>query len=266
MTQIKWIKLNVDMFDDEKIKIIQAMPEGDAILLIWIKLILLAGKTNNGGYVYINESMPYTDEMLSIILNKPLTVIRLALETFTKLGMVETDEMGIYLINFEKHQSLDKFEKIREQNRIRQQRFREKKKVALCITQNNAIDKDKEIDKEIDKDKEIYNNMRIQNMNARVFEQEFDELWQLYPNKKSKKDALRHYVRARKKGIAKETIKNGLLNYLDFIKKENIKPKYIKYGSTWFNQECWNDDYTSNRKMTTKDFEGIIDFNEFEEI
>lgn len=161
MTSVKWIKLNVDMFDDEKIKLIQAMPEGDALLLVWIKLILLAGKTNEGGYIYINDNMPYTEEMLSVIINKPLTVIRLALDTFTSLGMIESDERGIYLVNFEKHQSLDKMEQIKEQNRIRQQRFREKKKlekgVTLHITQNNAIDKDidKDIEIDIDNKKEI---------------------------------------------------------------------------------------------------------------
>ena len=32
MGNIKWIKLNVDMFDDEKIKSIQSMPEGDSLL------------------------------------------------------------------------------------------------------------------------------------------------------------------------------------------------------------------------------------------
>ena len=49
MAEVKWIKLNVDMFDDEKIKIIQAMPDGDSLLVVWIKLITLAGKTNDGG-------------------------------------------------------------------------------------------------------------------------------------------------------------------------------------------------------------------------
>lgn len=161
MANVKWIKLNVDMFDDEKIKLIQAMPEGDALLLVWIKLILLAGKTNEGGYIYINDNMPYTEEMLSVIINKPLTIIRLALETFTSLRMIENDEKGIYLVNFEKHQSLDKMEKIKEQNRIRQQRFREKNKekndVTLLVTQSNAIDKEEDIDidKDIDNKKEI---------------------------------------------------------------------------------------------------------------
>ena len=152
MASVKWIKLNVDMFDDEKIKIIQSMPEGDALLIVWVKLILLAGKTNEGGYIYISENMPYTDEMLSVVVNKPLNIIRLAIETFTRLGMIENDEKGIYLVNFEKHQSLDKLEQIREQTRLRVAKHRAKLKennnVTLQVTQSNAIDKD--IDKEED--------------------------------------------------------------------------------------------------------------------
>jgi len=46
VAEIKWIKLTVNMFDDEKIRLIQAMPESDAIIIIWIRLLALAGKTN----------------------------------------------------------------------------------------------------------------------------------------------------------------------------------------------------------------------------
>lgn len=163
MAEVKWIKITVDMFDDEKIKIIQSMPEGDSLLVVWIKLITLAGKTNDGGYVYISDNMPYTDEMLSVIMNKPLNTIRLALETFIKLGMIENDVKGIYLVNFEKHQSLDKLAEIREQNRLRAKKFREKQKLLesnVTETLCNALDIDKEedIDKDIDIKKE--NNKR----------------------------------------------------------------------------------------------------------
>ena len=151
----------MDMFDDEKIKIIQSMPEGDSLLIVWIKLITLAGKTNDGGYIYINENMAYTEEMLSVIMNKPLNIIQLALGTFTRLGMIELDDKGIYLINFEKYQSLEKLEKIREQTRIRVAKHREKLKnsnVTLQVTQSNAIDKDidKEEDIDIDSSSSIY--------------------------------------------------------------------------------------------------------------
>ena len=161
MAEVKWIKLNVDMFDDEKIKIIQAMPDGDALLVVWIKLIALAGKTNDGGYIYISENIPYTEEMLAVIMNKPLLTIRLAMETFINLGMAENDTKGIYLLNFEKHQSLDKMEKIKEQTRKRVAKYRENRKALngsvtsnADVTQCNATDID--IDKEEEKEEEYH--------------------------------------------------------------------------------------------------------------
>ena len=44
MAEVKWIKITTDMFDDEKIKLIESMPERDTVLTIWIKLICLAGR------------------------------------------------------------------------------------------------------------------------------------------------------------------------------------------------------------------------------
>lgn len=131
MADINWIKLRVDMFDDEKIKIIQSMPEGDAILVIWIRIIALAGKCNAKGLVLIEDEFPYSDEMLATIFNKPLATVRLALGTFEKFRMIERTEKGIYISNFEKHQNTEGMEKIRERARIRKQREREKKRALL---------------------------------------------------------------------------------------------------------------------------------------
>lgn len=128
MAEIRWIKLRIDMFDDEKIKIIQSMPEGDAILVIWIRIIALAGKCNAGGLVLVEDEFPYTDEMLSVIFNKPLATVRLALKTFEKFRMIESTEKGFYITNFDKHQNVEGMDKIREQNRIRKQRERAKKR------------------------------------------------------------------------------------------------------------------------------------------
>ena len=94
------------------------------------------------------------------------------------------------------------------------------------------------------------------------FDKEFEELWQIYPNKKGKKDALKHYIKARKKGTDFLTIKQGIERYNEYIKNNNIAIQYIKYGSSWFNQESWNDDY-SNKERTTKTLEQYFDVNKF---
>ena len=132
MAEIRWIRLRIDMFDDEKIKIIQSMPEGDAILVIWIRLLALAGKCNADGLVLVEDEFPYSDEMLSVIFNKPLTTVRLALKTFEKFKMIENTTKGIYISNFNKHQNIEGLERIREQNRLRKQRERERKKALLA--------------------------------------------------------------------------------------------------------------------------------------
>jgi phage replisome organizer, putative, N-terminal region len=80
MAEVKWIKITTNMFDDEKIKLIDAMPERDTIHYIWIRLLVQAGKTNANGYIFLNENVPYTEEMLSTIFNRPLNSVRLALK------------------------------------------------------------------------------------------------------------------------------------------------------------------------------------------
>lgn len=167
MTSVKWIKLSVSMFDDEKIKVIEAMPEGDSLLLIWVKLLTLAGKTNLDGYIYISENIPYTESVLSAVMNKPITIIHLALETFKSFGMIEEDENGFYLVNYDKYQSVSRLQEIREYNRLAQQRHREKiKKKMLSMTNVNdnsmTSQKCQATDIDIDKDIDI-NNINIIN-------------------------------------------------------------------------------------------------------
>ena len=150
MPEVKWIKLLTEMFDDEKIKLIEAVPEADMLLVIWIKLLTLAGKKNMNGYIFLTENIPYTDEMLATLFNRPLNTVRLALETFKKFGMIEFNGEGkIKITNWEKHQNIDGLERIRENARLRQEKHR-----AKLLPLNNPLIR-KELDKiRVDKSRE----------------------------------------------------------------------------------------------------------------
>lgn len=151
------------MFDDEKIRIIEQMPEADTILIIWVKLLVQAGKTNASGYIYLNKNIPYTDEMLATIFNRPISTVRLALKTFRDFGMIEIDENHFISIkNWEKHQNIEGMDRIRKLNAERNRRYRERKKQQLLeeekqrdvsVTSRDGTDIDREEDKDIDKDK-----------------------------------------------------------------------------------------------------------------
>lgn len=165
MSEIKWIKITTDIFDDEKICLIDALPDPDAILVIWFKIIVLAGKLNKNGVLAISPNLVYTDEMLATRFKRPLNTVRMALGIFERFGMIEVIEGVITLPNWEKHQNIDGMEKIKEQTRKRVARHREKQKeLALgnvtgnvTVTHGNALDKDKELDKDI----EINNKVMI---------------------------------------------------------------------------------------------------------
>ena len=172
------------MFEDEKIKLIEQMPDADTILIIWVKLLSQAGKTNGNGYIYLSENIPYTDEMLATIFGRPLNTIRLALETFKAFGMIEIDdEHFISIANWEKHQNVAGLEKIREQNRIRKQKQRERERLPapempshVTVTQSHATELELEEELERDKDKDIMSDSPNQTADLIPYSQIIDYL------------------------------------------------------------------------------------------
>lgn len=145
------------MFDDEKIRLIQSVPESDAILVIWIRLLVLAGKTNDDGLIYIQRNMPYSEEMLATLFGKNVNTVRLALTTLANFNMIDLTTDGLIAVtNWEKHQNVEGLEKIREQNRLRAKRHYDKQKNSnVSLTLSNATDIDKELDIDIDKERDI---------------------------------------------------------------------------------------------------------------
>ena len=159
MAEVTWFKVLTDIFSDDKIKIIQSMPEGDALLVMWFKVLSQAGKTNDGGYIYLRKSIPYTPAMLATLFNKPQMIVELGLKLFVDFEMIDIDDKGyLFVTNWEKHQSIDALEKIKEQTKLRVKNHREKKKnelmnsnvtVTTKVTHGNAIEVDKELDIEL---------------------------------------------------------------------------------------------------------------------
>ena len=165
MGEVKWIKITTNMFEDEKIDFIESLPEADAILVIWVKLLTLAGKCNTNGFIFLTENIPYTDEMLSHKFRRPLNTVKLALQTLKRLKMIEFNDEGyLKITNWEKHQNIEGLERIREQTRKRVAKHRAKKMLEegkqdecnVTVTLRNATEEEGDID--IDKDKEVVNN------------------------------------------------------------------------------------------------------------
>lgn len=159
------------------------MPEGDAIILIWIQLLCLAGKTNDNGAVYIGQHMNYTDEMISTICNQPLNTVRIALKAFEQFEMINLGEDGLISIsNWEKHQNIEGMEKVRAQTRKRVAKYRAKQKELeasnVNVTLRNAPDKNRIDKNRLDKNRlDIDKNTNNSHVDDEDFKTQIISVW-----------------------------------------------------------------------------------------
>ena len=118
MRERKYIKLKVNMYDDTKFKIIDMKPERDLIHYIWTRFIALAGKVNLEGKLYMSKNIPYTIETLAIEFNRGAYQVKLALDVFVELEMIELTEDNVYIVkNFAKHQNIKVKETIKSKDK-----------------------------------------------------------------------------------------------------------------------------------------------------
>lgn len=229
MADIKWIKIVTDIFDNRKIRQIEKLPDADAILIIWFKLLCLAGDINENGLIIMTKDIPYTDEMLATEFNKPIAVIRLALEIFERFEMIEIINNIYCVSNWDKYQNIDGLEKIREQNRKRVAKHREKQKMLIAngnvtsnvtVTECNATDKEKDIDKEnIKSDKKSYADF------VNMKESEYQKLIERFGEKFTKVciETLDNYKGA--KGVKYKDDYRAILNWVvKRVQEDGYKP------------------------------------------
>ena len=139
MPEVKWIKLSSELFSNKKIRQIRKMPDGDAIVVIWFQLLCLAGTQGSKGLVFFSNDIPYTDEMLAVEFDRNINTIRLALGLFVRYKMIEIVNDFILVSNWEKYQSSDKIESIREYNRNQKRIQRDRQKqLAISISQGQC--------------------------------------------------------------------------------------------------------------------------------
>ena len=163
-SDVKWIKITTDVFDDEKILLIESLPDAYAIIVVWFKLLCLAGKQNNSG-VFMMGQIAYTDKMLATIFRMKESTVTMALQTFEQFGMVEIIDGVITIPNWNKHQTLDAYEKKKERDRIYQAERRAAQKALIVgssekssdsptIPSSDVVVSDKEREKEEEKERE----------------------------------------------------------------------------------------------------------------
>lgn len=253
MAEVKWIKITTDVFDDEKILLIESMPSADSIITIWFKLLILAGKQNNNGVFMMSNKLPFTDEMLATVFRRDLNTVRLALKTFEEFGMIEVVDNVITIPNWNKHQTLDAYEKKKERDRLYQQNRRKKQK---NLIEQKSPDKssyvavsDKEEEKEEDKEKENIKENSLSTDSEESFN--FDNAWKktfdIYPKKTAYStsktawmDKVLEVIEENRPDIARLLYKATEAYLSDYQEKnpDDTDFRYIPKYVDWLKNDC----------------------------
>lgn len=262
MADIKWIKITTDIFDDEKILMIESLPDADAIIVIWFKLLCLAGKQNNSGVFMLNDRIPYTDKMLATIFRRKESTVQLALQTFEQFGMIEVIDGVITIPNWGKHQNFDAIEK---KNAYMKEYMREYRKKQRLLAEHhgdeingranrkaNVSRAEEDIEEDIDREGDIppYNPPKTNDSDNDAF----DLFWEAYPKKTGKQEARKAF---KKVSVPVGTLIDAIERQKTWSQWKRDNGQYIPNPSTWLNQGRWDDeDYTAGvtgrKKYTTK--------------
>lgn len=131
MSDANWIKLNIDMFDKWQVKELRSLPEGDTAMIIYLYLLMMAVRSNQGGVLVFNEHIPITNTSIANQLGIKERTVDMAIQALIQLELL-TDTDGILnIIGLEEFMYTDPMELLRQKDRERKRRFRERQKQAL---------------------------------------------------------------------------------------------------------------------------------------
>lgn len=254
MAEVQWIRLMVGMFDGDSFKRIKrakigGVPFRDKLTAVWFELLDLAGKSNANGYLINSNEIPYRSfEDIATMLDRDEKEIELCMQYFVSEQMVEIIDDIYCLTNFIRYQNQDGLAKIREQNRLRQKKWYDKKKALevpnekpnVRLTLSNALEL--ELDKDIEEKIEINKEKKDSPIFISIFEH-----W-------NNKNIIKH------REITEE-ISNAIEKAMKSYTEEEIKTYIDRYATVISDKS-----YFWSYKWSLKDFlsrkDGISSFTD----
>lgn len=167
MAEVKWIKLNVGMFDGNSFKRIKKAKIGgesfrDKLTAVWFELMDFAGKCNAGGQLIESPEIPFLSiDDIAIMIDREVEELNLCMQYYINNHMITVIDDVYMLTNWTRYQNEGGLEKIREQTRKRVAKHREQQKLlksnANCnvtVTQGNETEIEIEVEEEKEKEEE----------------------------------------------------------------------------------------------------------------
>ena len=153
-----WLKLKEDFFEEKQIKYLRKLPDGDKLVIAYLKMQLKSLKTE--GFIKYDSILPSNIEELSMILDENINIVTLLIKALQQVGAIEIlDDGSFYMIAMQdligkegaSAERVRKFREKQKQNEI---------KMLQCNTNVTNCNTEIEIEKEIELDIKKENNKK----------------------------------------------------------------------------------------------------------
>ena len=225
-----WLKLKRDFFKRHDIRIVEEMPNGKDYVLFYLKM--LVESIDHDGELRFSETIPYNEQMLSVITNTNIDIVRHAMKLFIELKMIDVfDDATIYMSEVQKliGNETDGAERVRKHR----DRISENKRLLQCNADVTKCNTEKETETETDQEKKTDNA------------EAFGAFWTAYPNKKAKPAALKAFFKLKPDTALLAEMLKAIEVQKQSAQWQKDSGQFIPMPSTWLNQRRWEDDYGS---------------------
>lgn len=224
-----WLKLKKDFFQQHQIRILKGLPNGKDYLIFYLQL--MTESTSHEGKLRFSDNIPYSAEMLSVLTDTNIDVVKNAVDILTQLELIEIlDDATIYMSEVEKLIGSETGQTIRK-NKAKETKRLERGNGGVNFTLENRV-------------KSIDNN-NAQMCASKVSDNQiemFNQFWEAYPKKKDRARAIKVF---NKKCKNQETL-DQILKAIEIQKLSDQwtkeKGQFIPYPTTFLNGERWNDE------------------------
>ena len=145
-----WLKLKRDFFKRHDIRIVESMPNGKDYILFYLKLLLES--IDHEGTLRFSETIPYNEQMLSVVTNTNIDTVRSAMKLFIELNMMTVfDDQTIFMTEVDK--LIGSETEWAKKKRV--QRLKKDNVPTMSSNCPTEIEKDKEINKDTDTEVDV---------------------------------------------------------------------------------------------------------------
>lgn len=148
-----WLKLKADFFDEKYIRALRRLPQGDSLVIVYLKMQLKSLKTE--GLLQYEHILPDAISELALLLDEDETIVQLAVNALIKFGVVERWENGdLYFVAMQQliGSETSVAARVRKHRELKDSKTKALQCNTLVTNCNTDIDIDKELEIELEQD------------------------------------------------------------------------------------------------------------------